>query len=60
MLSSIEVEEWLRPDAESPRDCREKKNRINKLVRDYLGQTPIVNETKLGEGVERLFWKGPF
>lgn len=37
-----------------------KKNRINKSVRDYLGKTPIVNETKLGEGVERLFWKGPF
>lgn len=38
----------------------ERKNRINKLVRGYLGQTPIVNETKLGEGAERLFWKGPF
>lgn len=59
MLSSIEVEEWLRPEAESPRDCRE-KNRINKLVRGYLEQTPIVNETKLGEGAERRFWKSPF
>lgn len=30
-----------------------RENRINKLVRGYLEQTPIVNETKLGEGAER-------
>lgn len=34
MLSSIEVDEWLRPEAESPRlkeDCRDKQKKNNEI-----------------------------
>lgn len=42
MLSSIEVEEWLRPEAESPRDCRERKQ--NKQISQRLFRADTNSE----------------
>ena len=49
MLTSIEVEEWLRPEAESPRDCREKKQ--NKQISQRLFRADTNSEwDQVGRG----------